>query len=781
MKAILLALFLAALSSAQVIPGRYVVELSGNPAALGPRSGIAARRASVLRRQDTPRRAINSLGGSVLDSLTVTANALLVTIPDSRVPDVAALPGVRKIHRVRRARLLLDHALSLHQVPAAWALLPQAAASAGAGVKIAIIDTGIDAAHPAFKDSSLPSLPGFPKLRADADLRFTNSKIIVARNYTPLLLSRGEPDADDRNGHGTAGAMAAAGAQVASPYGSLSGVAPAAYLGNYKVADAYGSSSDVIAKAIDDAVADGMDVISLSLGNYVTSYADVSPDEIVASAIRNAAQAGVLVAVAAGNAGPDPGTIYDYASSPDAITVGSMRNDRVFGDGITIDGVAPYRAYAGDGPDPNRIITGPLADVSSLDSSGLACSPLPASALTGKIALILRGECDFQDKLNNAAAAGAIAAIVYNTNTNSPFSEGSVSVGTANLPAMFTNGAEGADLKNRASTSPDVRLDFTGVTPFGAPIYLSSFSSRGPSILNGLKPDLVAVGEELITATQRNYSAGDWYDPSGFVNAAGTSFSAPLAAGAVAVLKSARPGLTSADYRSLLTHSTFPINTQSGAPATSQQAGAGFFNLQAALNRNLTIEPATLNFNVNAQPLAITFSSQDSATRAYSLTALPASNSPSPVLSTSNLEIAPGQRMQLTASLDSTGLAPGQYSGTISIQNSANLTIATIPYWFAVPGSEPAGIAVLYSDYYERPATAVEAAVAFRIVDAAGLPYRGALKPTVTISDGATLSRVYPLGDIPSTYGIDFRAGASAIRVDISVGGISTRVTIPVF
>ena len=104
-------------------------------------------------------------------------------------------------------------------------------------------------------------------------------------------------------------------AHVATPYGPITGVAPKAYIGNYKVLDASGGTSDVVAKAIDDAVADGMDVLNISLGAYVTSYSDIDPNEVGQAAIARAAQAGVIVVVAAGNDGPGAGTISDYASA----------------------------------------------------------------------------------------------------------------------------------------------------------------------------------------------------------------------------------------------------------------------------------------------------------------------------------------------------------------------------------------------------------------------------------------------------------------------------------
>ena len=108
----------------------------------------------------------------------------------------------------------------------------------------------------------------------------------------------------------------------------------------------------MIAKGIDDAVADGMDVINISLGSFVTSYSDIDPSEVGQAAIEAATQAGVIVVVAAGNSGPGAGSIADYASAPDAITLGAIDNDRMLAYAITPAGGGPYVANPGDGPAP---------------------------------------------------------------------------------------------------------------------------------------------------------------------------------------------------------------------------------------------------------------------------------------------------------------------------------------------------------------------------------------------------------------------------------------------
>src|ERR1017187_8571741 len=475
MKTILFLLLSASAMLAQVVPGRYILELSGDPAAVaaiqqGARSSartaaIAARRTAVRQSQASARAAVAARGGTVIESLDTVFNGLIVSIADARAAELLQIPGAVKLHAVRRVQPLLNHALPLHKVPDAWNLLALGQNGAGAGIKIGMIDTGVDVNNPAFSDP-LPALTGFPMVLTTSDVRFTNAKVIVAKNYTTLLPDGGEPDADDRVGHGTGTAMAAAGGPAVSPFGPIMGVAPKAYLGSYKVLDASGGTSDVIVKAVDDAVADGMDVLNLSLGGIVNSYSAADLRNPAIAALEAATNAGVIVTVSAGNGGPGASTIADMASAPDVITVGAIRNDRSLGYAVTADGVAPYPGYSGNGANPGQAVAGPLWDVASLDPSALACSPLTSGSASGMVVLVLRGTCTFESKMNNVAAGGGVAAIIYNNGTTSPFQNGGQGVGAATLPTLFMNQADGIDLKSRLAAAPGlaVTLQFSQAT-----------------------------------------------------------------------------------------------------------------------------------------------------------------------------------------------------------------------------------------------------------------------------------------------------------------------------
>jgi minor extracellular serine protease Vpr len=796
MKSLVLFLILSlAPCVAQVVPGRYVLELSGEPAAVaakGARRGaarnslMAARRTAIRQSQVAARTAVAAHGGAVVESLDTVFNGLIVNIPDAKARELLSVPGAVRLLTVRRVRKSLDRALPLHKVPEAWSQLALGQESAGAGMKIGMIDTGIDVNNPAFA-VTLPELDGFPKVLYGTDTRFTNSKIVVAKNYTKLLPDGGDADADDRDGHGTGTSLAAAGGTASTPYGTVTGVAPMAYLGNYKVLDSNGGTSDVIAKAIDDAVADGMDVLNISLGAYVVSYADIALTEVGQAAIANAAAAGVIVVVAAGNSGPDPGTIADYASAADAITVGAIHNDRSLANAVTVDGGGPYVAYPGDGPDPGQIVSGTIFDVTQVDSSGLACTALKSGSVAGKIVLVERGTCAFSTKLNDIAAGGARAAIVYNSSTGSAFYSGAVTVGTATLPVMFVSYSDGLDLKARAAENSGLQagLDFTGATGFPARTDVVDFSSRGPSVGSTLKPDLVAVGQEIVTGAQNSYSKGESYSASGFIDTAGTSFSAPIAAGAAAVLKAARPGLTVAQYRSLLINGAAPASSAEDVTATTSQAGAGVLNLSAAVSGTVAATPTSVSFGSGgtavSSTVALSLSNVSAATDTFTLQAVPTGDGPAPAFSVDTVALDPGAAQTVDVTLDASGLAAGEYSGTLVVTGTASGSVARIPYWFGVTGSDPAGISVLYQDYWDYMRSTSYAAVVFRVVDAAGLPYTGSLRPTCSYA-GGSVRAFYFAGDIPGTYAVDIRTGlASAMTLKFTIGDVSQTVSIPLY
>src|SRR6202049_1595083 len=340
-------------------------------------------RQQVETKQQALRSELAARNIQVLGSVSTLLNAIFVVAPAERLDELKRLPGVKGVVAERRYHANLNRAMQLINAPAAWSSLG-GAQNAGAGIKIAIIDNGIDQTHPVFQDSSLPMPAGYPICKtaypggAVLDLpncsAFTNNKVIVARSYIPILAAGSDPRnpaADsrpddylphDRAGHGTAVASAAAGAPNTGPAGlTFNGVAPKAYLGSYKV---FGSpqvndfaTDSVIVLALEDAGNDQMDIASLSLGAAASTgpldsgaacgNAPGVPCDLVPPVVESAVKAGMVVVIAAGNDGdgsssynaPTLNTIESPGDSPSAITVGSTTNSHYLVEGVEASGL----------------------------------------------------------------------------------------------------------------------------------------------------------------------------------------------------------------------------------------------------------------------------------------------------------------------------------------------------------------------------------------------------------------------------------------------------------
>jgi hypothetical protein len=213
------------------------------------------------------------------------------------------------------------------------------------------------------------------------------------------------------------------------------------------------------------------------------------------------------------------------------------------------------------------------------------------------------------------------------------------------------------------------------------------------------------------------------------------------------------------------------------------QAGAGILNLAAAVSGTLAAYPTSLSFGAGStlhSTVRLSLSNVGAVTDTYTIQAVPAGTGPVPALSTGSLTLDPGTVQQVPVTLNAGGLAPGEYSGTLSVSGTASGTVTSIPYWFAVPGPQPAGISILYQDYFDYARTSSAQAVVFRVVDAAGLPYTGPLRPQYTVTGAGTVRSLYSAGDIPGTYAVDIRMGTANMQLNFTIGSVSESVLIPV-
>jgi subtilisin family serine protease len=789
------ALFLAAPLFAATVPHRYIIQLSAEPVAVhASRSAAQANfrarlhtanseqhRAAIRAQQAAARSVIERSGGVIRGTLETLSNALLVEIPDEKAGELARAPGVQAVYPVRRFHMSLDHALPLHHIPEVWTQM--GLSNAGANVMIGIIDSGIEITHPGFNDAGFTAPPGFPVAGAMSDLAFTNNKVIVARSYASKFETTDpDPSVRDHVGHGTATAMTAAGVSNTGPLATISGVAPRAYLGIYKVFGTPGvndsASEDAILAAIDDAVNDGMSVINLSFGYDVASLPSLDP---FVTAVENASRFGVIVVAAAGNNGPNPGTVGTPASAPHAIAVGASNNNRIFAGFLQLPGGAAIAALPGAGLNSFSPITGKLVDVATLDPTGLACGLLPANSLNNAIALIQRGSCNFEVKLDYAQAAGAVAAVVYDNVANEALVL--MGVGHAPLPAVMISNADGLTLKRSTTGTQAATIQFYQPT-YVNPASLANFSAAGPSLDNSIKPDLTAVGENFYTAAETSDPTGVLYNPTGYIVTQGTSFSAPLVTGAAALLESARPGLTADQYRSLLIDTADIGFATPGVAALVQQSGGGFLNALSALDATAAVSPVSLSFGTGAAANfsgVLTISNVGAASDTFQISAAPRnSGTPVPQFSTTQASVAAGSSVSIPVVFTASGAAPGQYDGFIQIQGAAASVPTRVPYWFAVPSGTPAFVTTLTSTASASAGSTVSQAAVFRITDAAGLPV--STTPSVTtVSGGGRVNGVMAVGSgYPDDYVVSVRLGSQpgSNVFQIQAGSVSKQITI---
>jgi len=704
-----------------------VVQVMAQPAARGaalpavvgqgrPRSRLdstqaVSYRAQLARTQGLMMGRLRALNGvQVQGSTNTVVNAIFARVPVEQYFAVRRLSGVKKVYFSRRYRMDLNAAASVLNAQGLWART-SGQTNAGLGAKIGVIDSGIDYSNPMFADSTAPtpsSYPsGFPKYDTAADQAYTNHKVIVARNYVNTnygYAAQSVNDARDELGHGTFVAGCAAGKVYNAPLAQISGMAPAAFLGSYKVfgtpgINEYALSSGIDA-AIDDAVNDGMDVLNLSFGglDYVPPSEDIEVEYI-----NNAIAAGLVVVMAAGNEGPDPHTIDSPGSAPDAIAVGAVWNSRAFAPQLHVTGPGTVAsdlqniAYQnGSGPAISTAINSiPIVDVSTLDGTGLACSSLPSGSLSGKIALIERGACTFSTKVTNASSASARAVVVYNNVLGAqPFTMGGLT--STAIPAVMVSNPDGLALKSFVAAYPATTLTIdvssTVVAVSTTPDILLDFSSRGPSPDFGIKPDIMAVGANVYSATPTVCGTQIICDSSHFMVGGGTSFSTPMVSGAAAAVIQLFPTLTSAQIKSALVNTaTQNVTIDGTTPATVVQAGNGLLNMGNAAATSAVFSPTNLNFGVQSYSNSISLTQTFTITNVsgsadqYTLSVQPLISGLAISLSTSNTgSVAPDSSVNVSVSIQATAPQTGGFQGFITVQSVQTTTTYSVPYWAGI-------------------------------------------------------------------------------------------------
>ena len=473
----------------------------------------------------------------------------------------------------------------------------------GEGMKIGIIDSGVDVDHPDFGGSGTPT----DGLHADwktPRIQYGYDLVGDAFNADPSSTSydpvpRPDVNPDDCQGHGTHVAGIAAGGGDPEE-GGVVGVAPDATIGAYRVFGCNGSTTaEIMLSAMELAYEDGMHVVNMSIGSAFAAWPQY-PTAVAADALVDA---GVVVVASIGNSGAN-GTYSAGAPGvgDKVIGVASFDNVEITLNAVLVGPEATPVGYvtAAGAPTPPTSGELPMARLGDPGTDeARTCTPdgttVPIEEdLTGQAVLIERGACTFHAKALAAQEAGAEAVVLYNNEPGllNPTVEGDPAI---TIPVILVQQEDGQQIDEMITSSEDdVMLAWsdqttTGPGPGGG--LISSFSSYGMTAELQLKPDLGAPGGNIWSTVP--------LEQGGYANNSGTSMSSPHVAGAVALLLQARPELTPAEVRDVLQNSADPALwwgiPELGLYEPVHRQGAGMLDLDDAVLATTTVSPGKLS------------------------------------------------------------------------------------------------------------------------------------------------------------------------------------------
>ncbi|GAA3222499.1 S8 family serine peptidase [Nonomuraea helvata] len=543
------------------VDGTPVGDAAADAAEAGRTVDRPTLRAALHDKQQSVEEKVKAEGGKVLTTYTDTFNGIAASVPRRSLPAIQEAPGVLSVHPVRTFRPDNTAAIPYIGAPQAW----QDLGKTGAGVKVAVIDTGIDYTHANFGGSGNPADFKSNNGAVIEPGTFPTAKVIGGYDFVgddydandPASTPKPDPDPLDCNGHGSHVAGSSAGSGVTAdgktytgPYDTTThtrtfkvgpGVAPAASLMAYRVFGCEGSASeDVIVSAMERALKDGADVVNMSLGSPFGRIEEPS-----AQAVRTLTRAGVTVVTSAGNSGQNAYLVGAPAIAPTAIAVAALDAARAQlpAAKISANGTEIVAQNSNEAALPSGAL--PIAVLRTSYPSGalsLGCDPADYAAypggVTGKLVITLRGSCARVKRAILGQQAGAAAVAMINTDAAFPPLEGPITSDpdtgepyTVTIPFLgirSTDGAAAAALDGKTTTLAALTV------PNPSYAALASFSSGGPAnVSSSLKPDVTAPGVAVVST---GVGTG-----SGPATISGTSMASPMVAGVAALVKQAHP------------------------------------------------------------------------------------------------------------------------------------------------------------------------------------------------------------------------------------------------
>jgi len=548
-------------------PSAWFVEFTGNPKVEGGTARDLKREQDAFRTnarnaglEFTERRAFDTLW-----------NGLSVSIEPKSLGKLARVPGVKALYPVVQFDLPETDTAS----PDLYTALAMTGADVaqselgytGAGIKVAVMDTGIDYDHPDLGGCFGPGCRvafGYDLVgddyNADPD----------SPSYDPV--PHPDDDPDDCQGHGTHVSG------IVGANGTVTGVAPNVTFGAYRVFGCEGSTdADIMLAAMEMALADGMDVLNMSIGSsfqwpqYPTAVASdrmVNKGMVVVASIGNSGASGPYAAGA-------PGV------GKKVIGVASFENSDLYGPYFEVDGQKiGYNPMSFADP-------APTSGTEEIVFVGRGCNIDPYLAdPAGKVALIERGACSFNEKATNALAAGATAAVVHN---NAPGNFNGTLGSYVPITAVSITQADGLFIRSLEPvdmTWTDQKDSFPN--PLGGLIASSSSYGLAPDL--SLKPDIGAPGANIYSTYP--------LELGGYATLSGTSMASPHTAGAVALLLEAKPKTNSQIVRTILQNSADPADWNLlpgyGYYDSVHRQGAGLLDIDDAILATTKVEPGKI-------------------------------------------------------------------------------------------------------------------------------------------------------------------------------------------
>ncbi|HEV8685944.1 MAG TPA: S8 family serine peptidase [Gaiellaceae bacterium] len=555
----------------------------------------------------------------------VLLDGFTVSLPARRLAALSRLDFVRKVYPSLSYTLNVNRSPGLIGAPALRALT----GVKGDGMKVAVVDDGIDQENPFLAWEGMNYPAGFPK-GAEG---FTTQKVIVARSFPGPGSGVGGRQPLDKHVsfHGThvAGIIAgreditapdsatipegakhpscnrAAGGCIPGVAG-LTGMAPRAWIGNYRVftvpsplskSDCCTANTPEIIAAFEAAVADGMDVINFSGGG---PQSDPPSDAMIAT-VANVARAGVVPVISAGNDRElfGLGSVGSPSTAPDAISVAAVSNVHVFLPAVLVSSPGglppiPFVPVPGNVPVTWTETDQTLVDVGTMVADRTLCSAtLPSGSLQNAIALVSRGSCQFTTQSDKVNAAGAAGIIIVD---NLPGEANGIPFRLSPPGGMIAD-LDGARLRAAMAATGGratirIRRDLTEIDTGrgGTP---TAFSAGGLTAFgHDLKPDVSAPGGSILSSTVADFAG------SQYAVLDGTSFSAPHVAGAAALLLQLHSSWSPKQVKSALMSTAGPAwaDTARTREAPVYLEGAGLVRLTEATNPLIFTDPQSLSF-----------------------------------------------------------------------------------------------------------------------------------------------------------------------------------------